>query len=77
MAATQEKTTPNCCINTKKKVTATELVQDWKVSGSDPAMDPIRKREAVTTLIRPVESLTVPDPPTNTTSSAKGLPINK
>ncbi|KAJ0094828.1 hypothetical protein Patl1_16058 [Pistacia atlantica] len=74
MATTQEKTTPNCCIDTTRSIKnkPTEIVHDWKVSGSDPSRDSIRKQESMATLIRPVESL--PDlPPTNTTSSTKGI----
>lgn len=73
MATTQEKTTPTCCINNSSKPSATEPVKDWKVSGSDPSLDPVRKRDSVTTLIRPVESLPDPPPPPNTISSTKGF----
>ncbi|ESR51526.1 hypothetical protein CICLE_v10030749mg [Citrus x clementina] len=75
MATTQEKTTPTCCINNSSKPSATEPVKDWKVSGSDPSLDPVRKRDSVTTLIRPVESLPDPPPPPNTISSTKGIPM--
>ncbi|KAJ0039290.1 hypothetical protein Pint_22893 [Pistacia integerrima] len=74
MATTQEKTTPNCCIDTTRSIKnkPTEIVHDWKVSGSDLSRDSIRKQKSMATLIRPVESL--PDrSPTNTTSSTKGI----
>ncbi|KAL5759911.1 hypothetical protein ACOSP7_018414 [Xanthoceras sorbifolium] len=84
MAATQEKTTPNCCIkivNTDSSTNADVAIinhkpPNWKVSGSDPSQDPIREREsaATATLIRPLESLPHP-PTTNTTTSTKGIPM--
>lgn len=77
MATTQEKTTPHSFIDTTTSIDhkSTEIVHDWKVSGSDPLRDRVRERESLATMIRPVESLPDP-PPTNTNSSTKGLIMN-
>ncbi|XP_044492648.1 copper methylamine oxidase-like isoform X2 [Mangifera indica] len=74
MATTQEKTTPHSFIDTTTSIDhkSTEIVHDWKVSGSDPLRDRVRERESLATMIRPVESLPDP-PPTNTNSSTKGI----
>lgn len=73
MATTQEKTTPNCCIEATRTVNnkASEILRDWKLPESDPSRDPIRKRESLATMVRSVESL--PDPSTNTLTSTKGI----
>lgn len=76
MATTQEKATP-CCIDTSKSSSSSapppllRKASDWALTASDPSKDPIRKTPPVAALIRPVESLSVPDHPANT-SSTKG-----